>query len=185
MIRGLILHARKEFVENHFGQDAWTHVLEALSAEDRSQIEQAIFTTQWYPFALGERLDKAIVDVLGEGDESIFEEIGVKSAQRNLSSIHRSFVTPGNPQAFMRLAGVIYRSYYDTGYRAYEETSRCSGVITTYEAETFSVPDCLTVIGWYKEALRMCGAKNVEVVEEECRARGGRYCRYRFRWEMA
>jgi hypothetical protein len=44
--------------------------------------------------------------------------------------------------------------------------------------------DCLTFIGWYKEALKMCGAASVEVREEECRARGGALCRYRIRWTM-
>ena len=43
----------------------------------------------------------------------------------------------------------------------------------TSEAETFSVTDCLTVVGWYKEALKMSGAKHVRIQEEECRAKGG------------
>jgi hypothetical protein len=56
--------------------------------------------------------------------------------------------------------------------------------MTTYEAETFSAADCLTVIGWYKQALELNGAKDVVVVEESCRAKGGPYCRYRFQWKM-
>jgi hypothetical protein len=84
----------------------------------------------------------------------------------------------------MKKAPVIYKFYYDTGYREYEQTGPNSGVLTTYDAETFSVPDCLTVIGWYREALLMCGARNVIVEEEECKAKGGRCCRYRFEWEI-
>jgi hypothetical protein len=84
----------------------------------------------------------------------------------------------------MRKADMIYKFYYDTGRREYEETGKNSGVLTTYDAETYSAPDCLTVIGWYKEALKMCGARNVKVVEEECRARGGSCCRYCFSWEI-
>ena len=41
---------------------------------------------------------------------------------------------------------------------------------------------CLTVVGWYREAVRMCGVKDVSVVEEECRASGGAMCRYRVSW---
>jgi len=37
------------------------------------------------------------------------------------------------------------------------------------------VLDCLAVIGWYKEALKMHGAKNVVIVEERCRATGDAY----------
>jgi hypothetical protein len=78
----------------------------------------------------------------------------------------------------------MYKFYYDTGRREYEQTGPTSGVMTTYEAKTFSVPDCLTVLGWHKEALGMCGARNVEGIEEECRAKGGSCCRYRFKWSV-
>jgi predicted hydrocarbon binding protein len=56
-------------------------------------------------------------------------------------------------------------------------------VFTTYDAETFSAPDCLTVVGWYRKALEMCGVKGVKIVEEECRAKGGAVCRYRVSWD--
>ena len=54
---------------------------------------------------------------------------------------------------------------------------------TTYEAETFSKADCLTVIGWYKRALELCGANNPRVIEDKCRARGDEVCRYRVSWQ--
>jgi hypothetical protein len=57
--------------------------------------------------------------------------------------------------------------------------------MTTYEAETFSVPDCLTVAGWYRRALDLCGAQGVSIVEDECRAKGGEVCRYRIAWKDA
>jgi len=38
------------------------------------------------------------------------------------------------------------------------------------------------VMGWYKKALNMCGARNVEIVEEVCRARGDECCRYMVSW---
>jgi len=183
-IRGVVLHARREFVKEHFGEEAWQKVLDALPTEDQELLRGIVLSAQWYPFKLGERIDKAIVDVLGGGDVKVFEKIGAKSAQRNLSKEHKSFLSPGDPQAFMKKTQLIYKFYYDSGYREYEETGSNSGVITTYEAETFSAPDCLTVIGWYKEALRMCGARDVEIVEEECRAKGGSCCRYRVTWEI-
>jgi uncharacterized protein (TIGR02265 family) len=183
-IKGLILHAREEFVRDHFGKEAWENVIAALPAEDQNIIRSLVITAKWYPFEIGERLDKAIVEVLGGGDEYIFEEIGIKSAQRSLHKVHKSFIVKGDPQAFMKKADMIYKFYYDEGHREYRETGPTSGVMTTYEATTFSIPDCMTVIGWYKEALKMCGARNVEAEEEECRARGGTCCRYRFKWEI-
>jgi uncharacterized protein (TIGR02265 family) len=138
----------------------------------------------WYPFALGQKVDAAIVKVLGKGDQNFFKKVGAASAQSNLTTVHKHFLAPGNPAAFLAHAPLIYRFYYDTGRREYQATGPTSGVLTTYDAETFSHVDCLTVIGWYEEALRMCGAKDVVMVEEECRANGKPHCRYRVHWTM-
>jgi uncharacterized protein (TIGR02265 family) len=183
-IKGQILGSRRDFVKEHFGDGGWEKVLGALPVAEQEQLRGTILATAWFPFDLGKRLDKEIVDNLGKGSSIVFEELGVKSAQKNLNGVHKTFLAPGDPQAFMNKAATIYRYYYDTGRREYEETGPLSGVITTFEAETFSLPDCLTVIGWYKEALRMCGAKEVTAAEEECRANGGSCCRYRFEWKM-
>jgi hypothetical protein len=76
----------------------------------------------------------------------------------------------------------VYKLYYDTGRREYTKVGPQEAVLTTRDAETFSAPDCLTVIGWHRRALEMCGATDVKIVEEECRARGGAVCRYRVSW---
>ena len=183
-IKGQIIGSRRDFVKEHFEDGGWEKVLGALPATEQEQLRGTILATAWFPFDLGKRLDKAIVDVLGKGSSAVFEELGGKSAQKNLAGVHKTFLTPGDPQAFMNKAATIYRYYYDTGRREYQQTGPSSGFITTFEAETFSLPDCLTVVGWYKEALRMCGAREVAVTEEECRANDGACCRYRFEWKM-
>lgn len=183
-IPGSVLLARRTFVQQHFGDAAWERVLAALNEEDRRLFSGfRLLPVGWYPFATGDRVDKAIVDVLGGGNERVFEDLGAGSAQANLSGGHRYYLTPGNPQAFMKKVGAIYDLYYDSGRREYEQTGPTSGVMTTYDAEVFSRPDCLTVIGWYRKALEMCGAREVQIVEEACRARGGAHCRYRLSWQ--
>jgi hypothetical protein len=82
-----------------------------------------------------------------------------------------------------RLDDSIVKVLGQTGRREYEQTGEREGVLTTYEAETFSKADCLTVIGWYKRALELCGAKNPRIVEDSCRARGDEVCRYRVSWQ--
>ncbi len=182
-VKGAVLLARCGLVKQEFGAQAWQEVLDSLPAEDREALTGPLLTASWYPFELNQRLDAAIVATVGKGEPKIFEAIGARSARDNLSGPHRAFLTAGDPQRFMSGADRIYKFYYDTGYRVYEPTGPASGVMTTFEAETFSEPDCLTVIGWYKEALRMCGAENVVMEEEVCRARGGEFCRYRISWE--
>jgi uncharacterized protein (TIGR02265 family) len=143
---------------------------------------KSLLTVKWYPFALGRRLDDAIVRTCGKGDPDYFRRLGAASAEKNLAGVHKSFLTHGDPHAFLGKAKVIYGMYYETGRREYQKTGETSGVLTTFDAETFSAPDCLTVVGWYERALDLCGAGGVSVVEDECRARGGAVCRYRVSW---
>lgn len=181
-VKGTVLKSRLAFVQDHFGAEGLEKLLASLSQADRDALRMVLPIT-WYPFDLGKRLDDAIVQVLAGGDQSFFERLGAESAQKNLTTFHKAFLTPGDPHAFLGKAGTIYGLYYEKGRREYEKTGEREGVLRTYDAETFSAPDCLTIVGWHRHALEMCGVKNPRVVEEECRASGGAMCRYRLSWQ--
>ena len=180
-MKGSVLKTRLAFVEQHAGADGVTRVLAALPPEAQQQLK-TLLTMKWYPFDLGTRLDEAIVKEIGGGRRDFFERLGAASADQNLGSLHKSFLVAGDPHAFLAKAPQIYALYYESGRRDYERTGEREGVLTTHDAEAFSAPDCLTVVGWYKRALEMCGATAVRVVEEQCRTRGDAACRYRVSW---
>lgn len=182
-IKGNVLLSRIQFVRDNFGETKWSEILGTLSEKDRETVSN-LYAVGWYPFELGKQLDATIVRVTAHGDTRVFEKIGAASAQKNLNGAHRHFLCPGNPQAFLEKASSIYKFYYDTGWREYKATGPTSGVMTTHESDTYSTADCMTVIGWHKEALVMCGAKDVSVVEDTCRARGGDVCRYQIHWAV-
>jgi uncharacterized protein (TIGR02265 family) len=181
-VKGSVLRSRLDFVRDQGGDDALLKVIESLSPEDQKVLHNVV-PVAWLPFEIGKRLDDAIVQVLGRGSLSYFERLGESSAEKNLGTVHAAFLAPGDPHGFLAKAPQIYRMYYQVGRREYEKTGEKEGVLTTFEAETFSKADCLTVIGWYKKALEMCGAVNPRVFEEECRARGSEVCRYRVSWQ--
>jgi uncharacterized protein (TIGR02265 family) len=181
-IKGAVLKARLGLIEQIAPGKGLTAVLGRLGADEAATL-RTLLATKWYPFRLGERLDAAIVDELGGGRPQFFERIGAASAEQNLGGVHKQFLVEGDPHAFLSRAPMIYAFYYDQGRREYERTGATEAVLTTRDAEAFSVPDCATVVGWHRRALEMLGAKNPRVVEEECRARGGEVCRYRIRWD--
>lgn len=181
-IKGAVLKSRMAFVEEHAGKEGVERVLAGMPPGDQ-RILRMLFTSNWYPFELGKALDDAIVRVLGGGRAEFFERLGAASAEKNLASVHSGYLTRGDAHGFLAKASSIYSLYYEAGRREYQPTGAKEGVLTTYDAETFSAPDCLTVVGWYRKALEMCGVRGVTVVEEECRARGGKVCRYRVSWE--
>jgi hypothetical protein len=180
-VKGAVLKTRLGFVEEHGGEPARLRVLDSLGPADRATLK-LILPVAWYPFDLAERLDDAIVRVLGNGDPRFFERLGAASAERNLTGVHKGYLRPGDAHGFLERAPGIYRSYYEKGRREYARTGPTSGVLTTYDAEVFSAPDCMTVVGWHRKALEMCGIKGVVIHHKDCRAKGADVCRYEVSW---
>ncbi len=179
-VKGGAIQSRLAFVRDHGGEGAVERVLERLAEEDRRACEH-VFAAAWYPFELNQRLDEAIAAELGMGDK-VFILMGEKSATHNLGSTHRAFVTERDPHGLLKRAAQIYQAYYDTGHRTYERLSDTKAVLRTFESETYSTHDCLTVVGWHRKAIEMCGGTNVRVTETKCRARGGDVCEYVCEW---
>jgi uncharacterized protein (TIGR02265 family) len=182
-VKGSVLQSRLALVDELAPKDGRARVLGRMGESD-SEVLTSLLASAWYPFELGKRLDKAIVEVLGGGRSEFFEKLGEASADKNLGTggVHRRFLVDGDPHAFLAKAPLIYSYYYDQGRRDYEKTGEREAVLTTRDAETYSMADCLTVVGWHRRALAMCGARSPRVVEEDCRARGGDVCRYRLSW---
>ena len=180
-IKGAVLKSRLAFVEQHAGKEGVNRVLQSMPPADQRTLK-LVFTSNWYPFELGTALDEAIVREIGAGDPGFFERLGEASAESNLGGIHSGYLTRGDAHGFLAKAPSIYSLYYESGRREYQPVGPNEGVLTTIDAASFSAPDCQTVIGWHRKALEMCGLKGVQIVEEECRAKGGAVCRYRVRW---
>jgi uncharacterized protein (TIGR02265 family) len=178
-----VLRSRLAMVEEIAPGGGLERVLGRLEPADRETLG-SLLASSWYPFDLGRKLDAAIVDELGGGRPEFFEKLGEASAEKNLGTggVHRRFLVAGDPHAFLEKAPLVYSFYYDQGHRDYEKVGEREAMLTTHDAETFSAPDCATVVGWYRRALEMCGVTSPRVLEEECRARGGAVCRYRLTW---
>lgn len=181
-VKGSVLQSRLAFVREQKGEGAVARVLARLPAEDRRILEGILVPAGWYPFDLNDRLDDSIATEMGMG-ERIFRQLGEKSANDNLAASHKIFIRDKDPHGLLKQAATIYRLYYDTGHRVYEKVGDREAMLRTHESLSFSVHDCLTVVGWHERAIAMCGGKNANVSETKCRARGEALCEYRCRWE--
>jgi uncharacterized protein (TIGR02265 family) len=181
-VKGSVLRSRLDFVRSHFGEAGVTSVLTALGENDRRILTAGLLPAQWYDFDLGQRLDQAIMRTVGKGSAETFRSLGKTSAEVNLGGVHQAFVRPGDPHGLLRRAPAIYKLYYDTGRRSYEQTGPTSCRIVTHASESFSEADCLTVVGWHEYAVEMCGGRDVRIEHPACRARGDQVCDYRISW---
>lgn len=182
-VKGTVLKSRLTFVETQAGREGVARVLDRLPPDDQRALRM-LFTSNWYPVTLCHVLDEAIVTELGRGRREVFEHLGAASADRNLGAdgVHAAYVTPGDPHAFLAKAPQVYAMYYEKGRREYKKVGDTSAELTTHDADNVDANDCLTVVGWYRRALELCGARAIRIAESECRAQGGRVCRYEMSW---
>jgi hypothetical protein len=181
-VKGSVLASRLAYVRTERGEAVLARVLSRLSAENQALLSGILLPFAWYPFDTNARLDRAICDELGIGNE-IFLRLGARSAEDNLTSAsQKQWIVGKNPQALIKQTSTIYGVYYDTGRRDYERIDDNAAVLRTYDSLSFSTEDCLTVVGWYERAIQMCGGRNVRVEERLCRARGDALCEYACSW---
>ena len=182
-IRGTVLRARLQYVRDHGGEERLREVLGRLSEADRAELAGMILPVAWYSLALNLRLDAAIAAVLSPGDpKRVFLEMGRASADANLTGNQRPYVREGDPHFLLSAAPRIYATYYAVGRRTYEKVGEKSVILRTFDAETVSANDCLTVVGWHVRAIELCGGRDVKVVETQCRAQGAPHCEYHCDW---
>jgi uncharacterized protein (TIGR02265 family) len=183
-VKGSILEARLAFLRKHADPTLLIRVLARVPEGERQLYLAGIVPVAWYPFEMSERLDLAIRDEVGQGDQ-IFHALGVASAQHNLTSASQlHYIRKRDPHGMLKQTSSIYGAYYGSGHRTYERVSDTSAVLCTRESASFSAADCLTVVGWHEKAIEMCGGREVRVVERKCRARGDDVCEYVCEWTM-
>lgn len=182
-VKGSVLQSRIEFMRRHRGDDGVAAVLARLPVADRTALAGFVMPFAWYPFETNEVLDRAIAAEMGRGDV-IFRDLGAASADDNLTSASQLHsMHDRNPQALLKQASGIYSVYYDTGHREYERVADTKATLRTFDSLSFSLSDCLTVVGWHERAIEMCGGRGVRVVEAQCRALGGTCCEYVCEWD--
>ena len=164
------------------GKDGLQQVLAALPDGDQRTLKM-LFTSNWYPFELGKTLDDAIVRVLGGGRPEFFERLGAASAEKNLSAVHSGYLTKGDPHGFLAKSPSFYSLYYETGRREYTPVGTQGGRVHHLRRRDVQRARLPHRGGVVPEGARDVRRPGVKIVEEECRAKGGKVCRYRVKWD--
>jgi uncharacterized protein (TIGR02265 family) len=180
-IKGTVLQSRLALLERRVGRAGKDRVIGRLPPDDKKRLAGVVMPIAWYPFALGERLDQAIAWELGQGP-LVFRALGAQSAEDNLGETHRVYMRSRDPHGLLKHTAQIYSLYYKTGYRTYEWVSPTRAVLRTFESRSYSVADCLTVVGWHEKAIEMCGGVTPRVDEVRCRTRDADRCEYVCDW---
>lgn len=171
----------KAFVLERFGDRAWKDLLNALPAEDRTELE-SIVSVGWYSLALYARLINQIEQRHGKGDFALVEQLGAFEAEHDLTTIHRVFLRMANPAFILEQMGNYWKRFHDTGEW---EITRLTDKRAIAHLRGWGHVDtalCRELAGYMRRSFELAGASNVTLEHPRCRARGQADCLFEGCW---
>lgn len=178
-IKGSKLTSKIAFVRDFYGQATVERVIASLSAADRAQIETLV-DLRWYSSDLYDRLAEAICTVAAGGDESVYDQMGNRSAEHQLSNIYAAFKRSDLVKMFRNM--VPMHAHLNEGGIMEVDSSHEDECTITVTAPKSTHVGCRISRAFYRRVAELAGAAAVVVDERTCTARGDDACRFVIRW---
>jgi len=160
MVKGSTIESKFDFVEDNFGERARRD----LQSEFEKSGAMPVYPAMWYPYGNYVNVLVAIARKFFNGDLRQLEKVGSYSARKSLESVYRSFVDSADKNfvEFLNRISILHKMFYSQGHlevRLHEDGQGCD--LWHRDKPEFHEADLYVASGFYKEAARMHGIKNI------------------------
>ncbi len=154
-----------------------------LTPRDEALLAQRLIVSDWYPFDIWTRLLELQAE-LANHDLAVAVESGRLGAQQLIGSVHRSFVSPGDPARSIRALSRMWSRYFDFGDVDIVDRGTDGAAISIAGYSDMPVWYAHMIVGWVIALVELTGAKVVShAIEEVPWKDDGRY-RLFVRWRV-
>jgi serine/threonine-protein kinase len=154
-----------------------------LTPRDEALLAQRLIVSDWYPFEIWTRLLELQAE-LANHDLAVAVESGRLGAQQLVGSVHRSFVTPGDPARSIRALSRMWSRYFDFGVVDIVDRGSDGAAISIAGYSDMPTWYAHMIVGWVIALVELTGAKVVShTIEEVPWKDDGRY-RLFVRWRV-
>jgi hypothetical protein len=181
-LKGGIFRSHMQWVRDQRSPEEAQRLMERLSPEARRALGATILATSWMPFAWLIELDRAIVDLFGDGRTDVLRKLGYYSATINLSTTYKMLDRKANHE-FFRNSALLHAQFQDFGAVTYEQTGETSGRMVHTKYGAFSPVFCASALGYYEGCVASHGGRSPSVVETECQCYGDASCTFDISWK--
>ncbi|MGB8458609.1 MAG: hypothetical protein WCE50_12870 [Candidatus Acidiferrum sp.] len=162
-IKGSAIKETIEQIKLRAGEAAFQTILGLLDDETRKICEGDIFSSTWYPLDLFTRFLEIEIKVLADGNEEMVTKGSEAVIERQLRGIYKAFVKFGSPEFVIKRIAAVHATYFQgvpidvqlqgnsralVRYTGFEKQHRIMG---------------FAIIGFFKKALEISGAKDVVI----------------------
>lgn len=181
-VKGLVLRARKEYIEKQFGAETFERIIEAASPEARAVLREEIMISSWYPLLALIEMAAGLDRLHGHGDMATSRAMGRTAALTALQGVHQSFAREHDPGFVIRMSPLLWGQYYDSGRAEAESAGPESALVRILDFQDPHRAICLGVIGWGEAAIEVWGGVDARIEERKCRVWGDDCCEFVWSW---
>jgi hypothetical protein len=160
-IKGSIVVDTVRAVKTRASEEEYAKILSLLNNEARKVFEKEVFSSTWYSLDDFMNFQKAFIHVLFGRREEILIRGSELLFEKQLEGIYKAFIKQGSPEFLLKRLAAVHQTYYKGVSVEVEMDSACKATVryTGFEKQHHLAE--YGIIGFFRKALEISGAKNV------------------------
>lgn len=160
-IKGTAFKEAVEQIKAHVDRAAFENILRQLDTETRKIIESEIVSSNWYSLDLFARFLEVQNRVLAGGNEEMIIRGAEATNERQLKGVYKAFVKVGSPEFVIERIAAVHATYFQGVSIEVQLPGKGKALIKYVGFQKQHRIVGLTIIGFFKKALELSGAKDV------------------------
>ena len=181
-VKGSPVRSLQKFIDAELSPEQRAAALAALPSEYGVRLKGPVLATETIPVTVLNRFTEEAAKAKGEPVEQFARRAGREGASDAVKGIYRFFALVMTPPALLSKASQMWSSLYNRGELKVANQSENAATIKLLNFPS-EVPGCSRVTGWIERMAELTGAKNVNVQQTQCYAKGAPHCEWSVRWQ--
>ena len=181
-IKGVTILQSIDSIKARGGENEFANIVAQLDPEARSMFEQPIDPWGWYPLDSFAAFLEADVRITAGGDPQVLVARSEKVIEKQLRGIYRMFIKLGSPAFVIKRIASVHETYFKGIHFIPEFDDSKQAVIKYIGFESRHQIIGYAIIGFYRKALEISGAKQVTVNFTVPISAGGDYAELKITW---
>lgn len=178
-VKGIAILGLIKFIKKNM-KDKMPALVANLSPDTSKYMEEHIIISEWYPYKFYIELLRALDKIAGNGDLSYCIQQGRLSAEKDLSSIYKVFVSFTDSKLILTRGMSVWSSYYDTGNATVSEFSDHGSAVIIENFPEIDLAHVKNAQGWLEQFNVMCKFKDIRSEITKCQCYGDPLTEIRF-----
>jgi hypothetical protein len=181
-IKGTVLLDTLAAIKARAGEEEVAKIMQHLSDETKAVFEKTIYVSAWYPLdAFVDFLEADIRETAG-GNFEVLTRRSEKVTEGQLRGVYKIFVKLGSPGFVITRIAAVHATYFK-GIQIIPEVEKHSAVIKYVGFQKNHSILEFTILGFFRKALEISGAKQVSLKFTVPISAGGSYSELSITWE--